>query len=132
MAERARAALVAAVLGCVSLAGCGEDTTLADGGANDASAGSCTCVRPQDCPSGVCCVETSGTASPRVARTYCVASEQDCPYVPTGTTTKTIACTKDSDCATEVPDGGRLQYPSCVVPVLVPCSPSVCILSGSG
>jgi hypothetical protein len=130
MARFARIVLAATVLGSASLTACGDDKTGVDAGAYDA--GSCGCVRPQDCASGVCCVELSGPGPTLVARTYCVASEVDCPYSSRAPTGKTIACTKDADCATEVPDGGPLQYPGCVHYSVVPCSPYVCMLTGSG
>ena len=129
MAGFARAVLAATVLGSASLTACGATKTGADAGAYDA--GSCGCVGPQDCASGVCCVELSGPGPTLVANTYCVASELDCPYsfIITG---KTIACATDADCTTEVPDGGPLQYPGCVQYSPVPCSPKVCTLTGSG
>ena len=127
MARFALVVPVATVLGSASFAACGDDKA-----GTDAGAGSCGCIRPQDCASGVCCVELSGLGPTLVAHTYCVASERDCPYSATPPTGKTTACTNDADCTTEVPDGGRAQYPGCVHYSVVPCNPGVCMLTGSG
>jgi len=114
-------ALTMLVLAC---AACGDSSVVADAGVYDASAGMCSCARPGDCASGVCCVAFDRTPGGEVVRSKCVATQLDCVYYSTPATTQTTACEKDGDCGSESADGGTR---SCTAPTLPGfCGAKVC------